>query len=209
MKLSQSQKNFGRVFLTCFKRENPCNYFQWIHWKVRQPKGPMDRYVRDLPDEGQRQDRILQEVRRDTRPARWGVDTSRPRRVNHEKTMYVHEDRLQKLKKEDVKTKIPTEYLPWGSQSKRYSIQYDVQQKNEYDYDKESRKPWPSHPRYAPDYDEKREKAKRVSRYGFSPSPDYDGKDFVRGLYVGNRAPRDYEEKSSYFVGSAGCQKLF
>lgn len=46
MKLSRSEKNFGRVFLTCFKKNNPCRYFQWIHWKVRTPKGPMDQYVK-------------------------------------------------------------------------------------------------------------------------------------------------------------------
>ena len=45
MKLSQSQKNLGRVFLTCFKKTNPCPYFQWVHWKVRPPQGPMDAFV--------------------------------------------------------------------------------------------------------------------------------------------------------------------
>ena len=49
MKLSQSQKNPGRVFLTCFKKNNPCNYFQWVHWKVRPPQGPMDAYVQKQP----------------------------------------------------------------------------------------------------------------------------------------------------------------
>ena len=45
MKLSRSEKNYERVFLTCFKKKDPCNYFQWIHWKVRPPQGPMDRYA--------------------------------------------------------------------------------------------------------------------------------------------------------------------
>ena len=49
MKLSQSQKNPGRVFLTCFKTVNPCNYFQWVHWKIRQPQGPMDAFVQKQP----------------------------------------------------------------------------------------------------------------------------------------------------------------
>ena len=49
MKLSQSQKNPGRVFLTCFKKNNPCNYFQWVHWKVRPPQGPMDAFVQKQP----------------------------------------------------------------------------------------------------------------------------------------------------------------
>lgn len=62
MKLSRSEKNYGKVFLTCFKKNDPCKYFQWIHWKVREPKGPMDRYATILPfveDEGQRQHKIL------------------------------------------------------------------------------------------------------------------------------------------------------
>ena len=50
MKLSQSQKNPGRVFLTCFKKHNPCNYFQWVHWKVRPPQGPMDAFVQPRAD---------------------------------------------------------------------------------------------------------------------------------------------------------------
>ena len=45
MKLSHSPKNPGRVFLTCFKKTNPCPYFQWVHWKVRPPPGPMDAFV--------------------------------------------------------------------------------------------------------------------------------------------------------------------
>ena len=45
MRMSQSEKNPGRVFLTCFKKQNPCCYFQWVHWKVRPVQGPMDAYV--------------------------------------------------------------------------------------------------------------------------------------------------------------------
>ena len=74
MKLSRSDKNFGRVFLTCFKKTKPCRYFQWIHWKVRPPQGPMDAFVqkpprgrlyytRGLPTEVQRQDQALQRAR--------------------------------------------------------------------------------------------------------------------------------------------------
>ena len=68
MKLSQSEKKFGRVYLTCFKKQYPCSYFQWIHWKVREPQGPMDAYVQHtqpkyslgLRDEAQRQNQALQ-----------------------------------------------------------------------------------------------------------------------------------------------------
>ena len=45
MKLSRSEKNPGRVFLSCFKKTDPCCYFQWVHWKVRPVQGPMDAYV--------------------------------------------------------------------------------------------------------------------------------------------------------------------
>ena len=34
MKLSRTEKNPGRVFLTCFKKTDPCYYFQWLHWNV-------------------------------------------------------------------------------------------------------------------------------------------------------------------------------
>ena len=45
MKLSRSEKNPGRVFLSCCKKTKPCGYFQWVHWKVRPPQRPMDAYV--------------------------------------------------------------------------------------------------------------------------------------------------------------------
>ena len=48
MRMSQSEKNPGRVFLTCFKKQNPCCYFQWVHWKVRPVQGPMDAHVQSL-----------------------------------------------------------------------------------------------------------------------------------------------------------------
>ena len=50
MKLSRSEKNFGRVYLTCFKKNGPCSYFQWLHWKVRPPQGPMDAFVQPRAD---------------------------------------------------------------------------------------------------------------------------------------------------------------
>ena len=49
MKLSQTPKNPGRVFLTCFKKTDPCCYFQWVHWKVRPVQGPMDAFVQKQP----------------------------------------------------------------------------------------------------------------------------------------------------------------
>ena len=45
MRFSRSQKNPGRVFLSCFKKTDPCCYFQWVHWKVRPLQGPMDAFV--------------------------------------------------------------------------------------------------------------------------------------------------------------------
>ena len=52
MKLSRSEKNYGRVYLTCFKKNAPCSYFQWEHWKVREPQGPMDAYVQKQQSRG-------------------------------------------------------------------------------------------------------------------------------------------------------------
>ena len=49
MKLSQTPKNPGCVFLTCFKKTDPCCYFQWVHWKVRPHEGPMDAFVQKQP----------------------------------------------------------------------------------------------------------------------------------------------------------------
>ena len=164
MKLSRSEKNNGRVFLTCFKKDGACGYFQWIHWKVRKPKGPMDRYATVMSfvkDEGQRQREILQKVRQDSAPtfgsARWGISTVRPKRV-------------EELKRDECQSLLKSE-------------------------------PWPKHPRYAPDYDQKREAKKRasVTRFGFTPSPNYDGSDFVRGLYLPNQPVIDYDDKSCYF----------
>ena len=46
MKLSRTQKNPGRVFLTCGKRDktvDPCGFFQWMHaplWKPKRPYQP-------------------------------------------------------------------------------------------------------------------------------------------------------------------------
>ena len=46
MKLSRSDKNFHRVFLTCGQNPNqvqPCGYFQWMHaplWKPKRPAQP-------------------------------------------------------------------------------------------------------------------------------------------------------------------------
>lgn len=174
MKLSRSEKNYGRVFLTCFKKDGACGYFQWIHWKVRKPKGPMDRYATVMPfvkDEGQRQREILQKVREDSAPsfgsARWGISTARHKRVNQ----LIHADRLDGFEKDDVRR------VGTGSE------------------------PWPKHPRYAPDYDRKREaeKRERIARSGFRPSPHYDDSDFVRGVYRPNNRYVDYDDKGCYF----------
>lgn len=110
MKLSRSQKNPGKVFLTCFKKTNPCKYFQWIHWKVREPKGPMDRYV-IVEDEGQRQDRILQDVRR----------TSHPPFGSPRVQQLICADRLERFKKDDVRPLDKVEQYrkdPWMQQFK-------------------------------------------------------------------------------------------
>ena len=42
MRISQTQKNFNRVFLTCGQqdRELQCKYFQWMHTPVKKPERP-------------------------------------------------------------------------------------------------------------------------------------------------------------------------
>ena len=60
MKLSRTDKNYHRVFLTCGKREkkffhtvNPCGYFQWMHgplWKPKRPSQPtLDQFQAKTP----------------------------------------------------------------------------------------------------------------------------------------------------------------
>ena len=68
MKLSRTQKNPGRVFLTCFKRDRPCAYFQWVHWKIRDPAGPIDAFLKTLPTEADRQRQVLEKTRRSSPP---------------------------------------------------------------------------------------------------------------------------------------------
>ena len=63
MKLSQSEKNFSRVYLTCFKKQMPCSFFQWIHWKVRDPPQPSTSHWSGFPSEAQRQDYAVQRAR--------------------------------------------------------------------------------------------------------------------------------------------------
>ena len=117
MKLSQSQKNPGRVFLTCFKKNNPCNYFQWVHWKVRPPQGPMDAYVQKQP----RAETYVQ------KPPRGRLHYTRP--VSHfpsedeihgvlakkASTQQLVPIGLDRLKKDDVKMYPETVESAWGS----------------------------------------------------------------------------------------------
>lgn len=49
MKLSQSKKNFNRVYLTCRKKNAPCTFFQFIHWKPRPKEGPLDGFIQKAP----------------------------------------------------------------------------------------------------------------------------------------------------------------
>ena len=43
------RKELCACVLTCFKKNDPCKYFQWVHWKVRPPQGPMDPFVQKPP----------------------------------------------------------------------------------------------------------------------------------------------------------------
>ena len=102
MKLSQSEKNPGRVFLTCFKKNEPCCYFQWVHWKVREPKGPMDAYVQKQPKpyrrpENARRPPILNALR------------------NHQSNQQLVCTGLDRFKKDNVKMYPSPD--PWGRPS--------------------------------------------------------------------------------------------
>ena len=52
MKLSRSDKNFHRVFLTCGQnpyRVQPCGYFQWMHAPLWKPKRPAQPTLQQFP----------------------------------------------------------------------------------------------------------------------------------------------------------------
>ena len=103
MKLSQSPKNPGRVFLTCFKKTNPCPYFQWVHWKVRPPQGPMDAFVQKQPRA--ELDPYVQ------KPGR--LYYTRPAGPNQQLVA----TGLDRFKKDDVKMYPPPPPSEWGSPS--------------------------------------------------------------------------------------------
>ena len=50
MKLSRTDKNFHRVFLTCGQRQvEPCGYFQWMHGPLWKPKRPAQPTLEQFP----------------------------------------------------------------------------------------------------------------------------------------------------------------
>ena len=57
MKLSRTDKNYNKVFLSCgqlIKAQQPCGYFQWLHgplWQPREQAQPtLRRWVKETPD---------------------------------------------------------------------------------------------------------------------------------------------------------------
>ena len=100
MKLSRSEKNPGRVFLTCFKKNDPCCYFQWVHWKVREPKGPMDAFVQ-----------------KQAKPYRRPENARRPPILNalrKQSNQQLVCTGLDRFKKDNVKMYPAKEPSPWG-----------------------------------------------------------------------------------------------
>ena len=72
MKLSRTDKNFHRVFLTCGQRQaEPCRYFQWMHgplWKPKRPSQPtLDQFQTKVP----RQQVPIREVLKALCPGFW------------------------------------------------------------------------------------------------------------------------------------------
>ena len=142
MKLSRSDKNYGRVFLTCFKKNATCAYFQWIHWKVREPQGPMDAYVqkqsqgswhrpayqkyRQQPTSQQLVRTGLERFKKDDvkmypqRQSRWG------------QTHGVDKTTLQRLRANNpwgIKKSFPQDY-PWGPDTPRRGFQPSANYQN-------------------------------------------------------------------------------
>ena len=103
MRMSRTAKNPGRVFLSCYKKSNPCCYFQWVHWKVPPVEGPMDAFVEKRPKpysrpENARLPPILHNLRNNS--SQQLVCTG-----------------LDRFKKDNVKMYPAREPLPWGRPS--------------------------------------------------------------------------------------------
>ena len=182
MKLSRSEKNYERVFLTCFKKNNPCRYFQWIHWKVRPPQGPMDAFVqkpprgrlyytRCIPSEAQRQDRALQRARQTTQQlVRVGLDRFRKDNVQLHKPINDEDDVGWFGSERSFPTPRPGPG-DFGYEEMQKRIKERQLQKTKETVESA----WGSVGRKA----------------GFVPSPGYTGDEFKRGMYLGNKSFAD------------------
>ena len=79
MKLSRTDKNYHRVFLTCGKREkkfyhtvNPCGYFQWMHAPLWKPKRPFQPTLKQFQAKVPRKQQVdTREVLKGVCPTFW------------------------------------------------------------------------------------------------------------------------------------------
>ena len=179
MKLSRSDKNYGRVFLTCFKKNAPCAYFQWVHWKVREPQGPMDAYVQKSQSQGSwhRPAYVKYQPKPYDRPshARLPPILNALRNESNQQLVCTGLDRF---KKDDVKM-----YQP---KQRRWGESHGVVQSFPKDY------PW------GPD---------KPKQQGFQPDPQYRNTEFRNGLYIGKNKPSPFLT-SPYFTANhntTGC----
>ena len=177
MKLSRSDKNYGRVFLTCFKKNAPCAYFQWVHWKVREPQGPMDAYVQKRPKpysrpENARLPPILNALR--NKSSQQLVCTG-----------------LDRFKKDNVKMYPAREPLPWGKPS-------PAQQRVLANHPWGIQKSFPQDYPWGPD---------TPKQQGFQPDPHYQNTEFRNGLYVGQQKPSPFSPSPYFTGNhnSTGC----
>ena len=189
MKLSRSDKNYGRVFLTCFKKNAPCSYFQWVHWKVREPQGPMDAYVQK-PGTWHRPAYV--KYQKQPKPYDRPSHARRPPILNalrNESNQQLVCTGLDRFKKDNVKMYQPKQGR-WGEshgvvQTRRANNPWGITKSFPQDY------PW------GPD----------TPKQGFHPNPQYRNTEFRNGLYVGNMKPSPFSP-SPYFTGnhnSTGC----
>ena len=182
MKLSRSDKNYGRVFLTCFKKNAPCAYFQWVHWKVREPQGPMDAYVQKQSQGSWH------------RPAYQKYHRQQPQSQQLVRTG------LDRFTKDDVKMYPQKQQRRWGQS---HGVDQTTLQRLRANH------PWGMEKSFPQDYPWGPDKPKQQ---GFQPDPHYRNTEFRNGLYIGKQKPSPFftgnHIPSPFFTGNhntTGC----
>ena len=186
MRMSRTEKNPGRVFLSCFKKSNPCCYFQWVHWKVRPVEGPMDAHVQSL---GTWHRPAYTKYHRTCPPDIQPKPYSRPENARRPPILNALRNKssqqlvctgLDRFKKDNVKM-YPAQD-PWGRPSPFENDKWWTQKQNEHTQLTNAINP----------------------NGGFKPSPLFgQSNQFKNGLYVGENsfASDFFDPPSSEFVG--------